>query len=94
MGVQPFTGINFIFLVTVCRQGRRSKGFWFFKNVVTLNPDGSFNGIHCYRRYFNISNFVNGGGIPVITAYEWVGSGGSDGTLNLLTVWAMIFTLL
>src|SRR5205085_8101900 len=32
-----------------------------------------------------LSNFVNGGKVPVIKAYEWVGSGGSDGSLNLLS---------
>src|SRR6185369_954528 len=31
-----------------------------------------------------LSNFINGGGTPVPKAYEWVGSGGSDGALNFI----------
>jgi hypothetical protein len=61
-------------------------GFWLFKNAVSTNPDGSFSGTHAIGDILLLSNFVNGGGVPVITAYEWVGSGGSDGTLNLIPV--------
>lgn len=61
-------------------------GFWLFKNAITTNPDGSFNGVHAIGDILLLSNFVNGGGVPVIKAYEWVGSGGSDGTLNLIPV--------
>jgi hypothetical protein len=61
-------------------------GFWFFKNAVGPNPDGSFHGTHAVGDILLLSNFVNGGGVPVIKAYEWVGSGGSDGSLNLLSV--------
>jgi hypothetical protein len=61
-------------------------GFWFFKNAVGPNPDGSFYGTHAVGDILLLSNFVNGGGVSEIRAYEWVGSGGSDGTLNLLNV--------
>jgi len=33
-----------------------------------------------------LANFVNGGGVSDIRAYEWVGSGGSDGALNEISV--------
>ncbi len=61
-------------------------GFWLFKNPVLPNANGSFNGSHAIGDILLLSNFVNGGGTPVIKAYEWVGSGGSDGTLNMIPV--------
>jgi uncharacterized repeat protein (TIGR01451 family) len=61
-------------------------GFWLFKNAVGPNPDGTFYGPHAPGDILLLSNFVNGGGIVDIRAYEWVGSGGSDGPLNEIPV--------
>jgi len=65
-------------------------GFWFFQSGVNLGPDGTFvdaNGDlaeHDIGDILVISNFVGGGATSEIRVYEWVGSGGSDGTLDLL----------
>jgi hypothetical protein len=61
-------------------------GFWFFQNQVGPLPNGTFSGTHAIGDILILSDFVNGGGVPVVKAYEWVGSGGSDGSLNLLSV--------
>jgi hypothetical protein len=64
-------------------------GVWFFQNPVTLNPikgnKGTFNGVHSVGDILLLSNFTQGGGLSTICVYEWVGSGGSDGPLNLLS---------
>src|SRR5689334_17596415 len=57
-------------------------GFWLFKNHVAPLPDGSFSGTHAIGDVLILSNFIQGGGTPVIQAYEWVGSGGDNGSLN------------
>ena len=62
-------------------------GFWFLKDTVNVVVPGStFTGKHSVGDLLVLSNFVKGGGTPVIFAYEWVGSGGSDGPLNKLTL--------
>jgi hypothetical protein len=61
-------------------------GFWFFKNPVDTVANGTFIGTHAIGDLLVLSNFIQGGGTPVIFAYEWVGSGGSDGALNKLTL--------
>ena len=61
-------------------------GFWFFKDAVDTVQGGTFSGKHSIGDLLILSNFIKGGGTPVIFAYEWVGSGGSDGTLNKLTL--------
>ena len=59
-------------------------GFWFFKNDISLNADGTFSGVHSVGDILLISDFSGGGGTTTIRAFEWVGSGGSDGALNSL----------
>jgi len=63
-------------------------GFWFFQNSITLNPgkagSGTFNGVHAIGDILILSDFTTGGTISTIRIFEWVGSGGSDGPLNLL----------
>ena len=66
--------------------GAAEIGLWFFRDVVAPLPDGTFSGHHQVGDIMLLTNFVNGGGIAVVTAYEWVGSGGSDGTLDLILV--------
>jgi PKD-like domain/FlgD Ig-like domain len=62
-------------------------GFWFLKDTVNVVVPGStFTGKHSIGDLLVLSNFINGGGTPVIFAYEWVGSGGSDGPLNKQTL--------
>ncbi len=60
-------------------------GFWFFRNRVGLNPDGTFSGDHAVGDILILSDFTNGGKISTIKVYKWVGSGGSiNGTLEFL----------
>ncbi|HEY6191656.1 MAG TPA: T9SS type A sorting domain-containing protein [Bacteroidota bacterium] len=62
-------------------------GFWFLKDTVNVVVPGStFSGKHRVGDLLVLSNFVKGGGVPQILAYEWVGSGGSDGALDSLPV--------
>jgi hypothetical protein len=46
-------------------------GFWFFQGVVSLNPDGTFNGVHRIGDLLILSNFVNGGKTSEIRVYVW-----------------------
>ncbi|HEY6191188.1 MAG TPA: T9SS type A sorting domain-containing protein, partial [Bacteroidota bacterium] len=67
--------------------GNAQIGFWFFQDTVHLNTSSNtFTGQHEIGDLLVLSNFIQGGGTPVIFAYEWVGSGGSDGSLNKLTL--------
>ncbi|MES2590753.1 MAG: T9SS type A sorting domain-containing protein [Bacteroidota bacterium] len=66
--------------------GSANIGFWLFKDNVSVLNDGTFSGIHTIGDLLLVSEFVNGGGTSIIKAYKWVGSGGSDGTLDEVTV--------
>ena len=70
-------------------------GFWFFNNQIAPQADGSFGpGAHKAGviphdannsgDILVLSDFTNGGTQPTIRVFEWVGSGGSDGELQLL----------
>jgi uncharacterized repeat protein (TIGR01451 family) len=64
--------------------GDAQVGFWFFQNPIGLNPDGTFSGSHTVGDILVLSEFTNGGVISNINVYEWVGSGGTDGSLDLV----------
>jgi uncharacterized repeat protein (TIGR01451 family) len=70
--------------------GSAQVGFWFLQDPnfgLTTTKDGGgyrFSGYHEVGDVLVQSNFSQGGVIDTISVYEWVGSGGSDGTLNLL----------
>ena len=69
-------------------------GFWFFLNPVSLNPDGTFSNVHRAGTVPHsaatpgdiliLSDFTVGGTSITIRVFEWVGSGGTDGSLNLI----------
>ncbi|WP_456064324.1 immunoglobulin domain-containing protein, partial [Chryseobacterium koreense] len=65
--------------------GNAQIGFWFFRDEVAPNSNFKFTGQHQIGDILVLSNFTNGGGVSTLRIYEWVGSGGSDGTLNLIT---------
>jgi hypothetical protein len=78
--------------------GTKDIGFWFFHEAVGPLDDGSFSGAHCaagqttdgcnapaHGDILILTTFTAGGGTTTVRAYEWVGSGGSDGALNFLT---------
>lgn len=65
-------------------EGDASIGFWFFLNSVSLDTDGTFNGTHTVGDFLVLSHFTNGGAVPEIKVFKWVGSGGSDGPIDLI----------
>jgi hypothetical protein len=69
------------------QNGDAKIGFWFFQNSVSLNPtNNTFNGSHAVGDILVESTFTNGGGVPTVQVFRWVGSGGNfpGGTLDLL----------
>ncbi len=64
--------------------GDANIGFWFFKNEITLNPDGSFNGVHAVGDILLLSAFTQGGGISTIQLYRWVGPPDADNLEEVL----------
>lgn len=64
--------------------GDAQVGFWFFRSSVGMNPGSTFSGKHSVGDVLVLSHFTQGGRVSDVNVYEWVGSGGSDGTLNLL----------
>jgi len=46
-------------------------GFWFFKDRVSINADGSFSGIHMNGDLLILSTFTNGGGVGNPNIYTW-----------------------
>ena len=70
--------------------GSAQVGFWFLQDsnfgLTTTKAGGGylFNGYHEVGDILVQSNFSGGGVIDTISVYEWVGSAGSEGTLNLL----------
>ena len=68
--------------------GSAQVGFWFFKNEISLTNISSgggfeFDGVHAVGDILVQSNFSHGGVISSISVFEWVGSGGSHGELDL-----------
>jgi hypothetical protein len=67
-------------------------GFWFFQQPVAPVAGGSFTGVHTARDTSTgqhgdiliLSDFTQGGTQPTIRIFEWVGSGGSDGSVDLI----------
>ena len=62
-------------------------GFWFFQNGTRPvgTTSGTFAPEHAIGDLLILSNFTNGGGQVTIRVYRWVGSGGSEGSLDLVT---------
>jgi uncharacterized repeat protein (TIGR01451 family) len=68
------------------RNGDAQVGFWLLQNAVSCPAGGgNFNGTHAVGDLLILSDFTNGGVVSNIKVFEWVGSGGSDGSLNLVT---------
>ena len=64
--------------------GDANIGFWFFKNKVSLNTDGTFNGVHTVGDILLLSTFTQGGGISTIQLYRWVGPPDPDNLQEIL----------
>ena len=54
--------------------GDSNIGFWFFKNPISLNANGTFSGRHSIGDIFIISAFTKGGGTSTIQIFKWVGA--------------------
>ncbi len=52
--------------------GDANVGFWFLKNPIGLEPDGSFSGVHAEGDLLVQSEFTNGGSVSGIRVYEWL----------------------
>ena len=64
--------------------GDAAIGFWFFQAGISTLSNGGFTPVHTVGDLFVVSHFQNGGAAAQIILYAWVGSGGSDGALQLL----------
>ncbi len=70
--------------------GDADVGFWFFEGTHSLVPSpgdptkGTFSGVHALGDILVLSEFTIGGGVSTVNVFEWVGAGGSEGTLNLV----------
>src|SRR5882724_1463835 len=62
--------------------GDSAIGFWFFKQPVTANANGSFNGVHTPGDILVTSDFLQGGGDSVINVFKW--NGNAQNPLTLL----------
>ena len=54
--------------------GDSNLGFWFFQNPISVNPDGTFSGVHSDGDIFILSAFTKGGGTSTIRVLKWVGN--------------------
>src|SRR5262245_1210657 len=61
-----------------------SLGFWFFQNPVSVNANGTISGAHAVGDILVVADFSNT--VATISAYKWVGPGGAQSALQLLTV--------
>jgi hypothetical protein len=74
----------------LANNGTAQVGFWFFQDdsVGKGNTAGgggfNFTGAHEEGDVLVQSNFTSGGRVSNVSVFEWVGSGGSNGTLDLL----------
>jgi hypothetical protein len=73
----------------LANNGSAQVGFWFFKDEITQTntPRGGgfeFDGAHSDGDLLVQSNFSQGGVVDSVSVFEWVGSGGSHGSLNQL----------
>jgi uncharacterized repeat protein (TIGR01451 family) len=70
--------------------GSAQVGFWFLQDpsfgLTDIPRSGGFefSGVHQVGDILVQSNFTNGGVITNISVYQWLGSGGSNGTLDLV----------
>ena len=72
------------------QNGSADFGFWFFRNPIGQNADGTFSGVHVGTLavpgdILILGTFTQGGATSNIRVFEWVGTGGnatSNGTVE------------
>lgn len=63
--------------------GSTDIGFWFFKNPVVANSDGTFTGNQAINDILILGTFTQGGATSNIRVFKWVGTGGNEsGTIQ------------
>lgn len=65
----------------LANDGDAAIGFWFFKNDVTENANGTFNGTHAVGDILVTSDFRKGGSASVINVFMWNGNASNPLTL-------------
>jgi len=73
----------------ISNNGDAFMGFWFFKNRISVNADGSFSGLHSVGDTLILVNFIQGNAQQTDTqeigVFKWVGTGGDvNGTLQTI----------
>jgi uncharacterized repeat protein (TIGR01451 family) len=68
----------------ISNNGNATMGFWFFQNPVSVNANGTFSGTHTVGDILIEADFTSS--VALFTAYRWVGSGGSAGSLDQVTI--------
>ncbi len=86
---EPGDSIIFFGLDRFSTAGDAQVGFWFFQNPIGLTNISSqggfeFSGVHEVGDVLVQSNFTNGGAVESLSVFKWVGSGGSNGALDLV----------
>jgi hypothetical protein len=87
---EPGDLIVYFGLDRYANNGSAQVGFWFLQDPnfgLTDTPRSGgfeFSGVHQVGDILVQSNFTNGGVITNISIYKWLGTGGSNGTLDLL----------
>src|SRR5207249_1100170 len=66
----------------LANNGDAQLGFWFFRNAVSPNADGTFSGSHAVGDLLILVNYLQGGAINNIQVFKWVGdnNGNNDTT--------------
>ena len=64
--------------------GDAAVGFWFTQDAVSIDGTNVL-GAHQDGDILVLSDFVNGGKVPEVRVFTWVGSGGSDGPIDEVT---------
>jgi hypothetical protein len=67
--------------------GAKDFGFWFFQDQVQAEDDGTFSGSHTGTLLtpgdvLVLGTFTQGGATTTVRVFKWVGSGGTDGSLD------------
>ncbi|MGH2784272.1 MAG: DUF7507 domain-containing protein [Actinomycetota bacterium] len=64
--------------------GDAQVGFWFTQDSISMTG-ANVVGEHQVGDILVLSDFVNGGSVPEVRVFTWVGSGGSDGSIDEVT---------
>ncbi|HMK25466.1 MAG TPA: PKD domain-containing protein, partial [Chitinophagaceae bacterium] len=72
----------YVFADRYAINGDAKIGIWIFKSPVSLNPNGTFNGIHTEGDILIASLFTQGGGVSTPTIFTWTGGALNSGVIG------------